>query len=153
MGNALESDPRKRIEDAISQWWRGGGTARRIVDVLEREDASEKESRFVGAKLAAAAQRLGVITESVVESELEMARAHGSAGTTPIDRGHDSARCVFDDKPCPECAMWDPVPLVHGELIVAPGVLYPDERDMTEDEHRAWMRRIGDAWMERRAEA
>ena len=108
---------RDEIAAAISQWWRGGGTTRRIIDVLEREGVSEKDARFVAAKLAAAASRLSVITEGIIEQELEKAIAFGSAGAMPVDRGHDSERCTFDAEPCLECGSWDPVPVVHGALI------------------------------------
>lgn len=121
------NDERERIKKAIRQWWpSSGGTARRIVDVLEREGASEKEARFVGAKLAAAASRLSVITETIIEQELEMAQAAGSAGSVPVNKGWDGARCVFNDEPCPECAEWDGgvdndgnpyPPVVHGRLL------------------------------------
>lgn len=113
-------EERDRIKAAVAQWWSGGGTTRKIVDVLEREGASDRECRFVAAKLAAAANRLHVITETIIEEELELARAAGSAGTVPVDRGFDGARCIYNEKPCPECAEWDKsdgVPIIHGHLL------------------------------------
>lgn len=108
---------RDSIEEAIYKWWRGGGGTRTIANVLEREGATVVECRFVAAKLASSSDRLHVITESVVENALELARASGAAGSAPVTRAWDGRRCVFDMNPCPECGAWDDVPVVHGPLV------------------------------------
>ena len=124
---------RKQIEDAVAPHWRGGGQARLIVDVLEREGTTPEIARIVGAKLASDVSRgLRFITQQVVEEKIEIAEAARSAsGTTPVERGFDSSRCNFDDKPCRECAYWEsmnggwvdndgnpPTPVIHGALVM-----------------------------------
>jgi len=106
---------RHNIESTIAGWWRGGGITRRIVDVLEREGVTGQEARFVAQRLAAAAERLSVITEPVIEAEVEKARAVHSPAVvhSPVWEGK---RCVFlEGVSCPECSRW-------GERIVHEGI-------------------------------
>jgi len=95
-------------EAAIKPWWSGGGTARRLVDVLDRSQATESEARFVAQRLTAAAERLNVITEPVIENEIEMVRARFSSAPAPHAREFDSRRCVYEDGVvCPECREYE----------------------------------------------
>ena len=111
------NEDRDRIEQAIRSWWSGGGTTRRIIDILEREAASLVESRFVAQRLAAAADRLGVISESIIESELEKARAFHARTPMPVAREHDSANCTFvDGVECPNCREYGDR-VIHGHLL------------------------------------
>ena len=67
---------RKQIEEALAHHWRGGGQARLIVDVLEREGTTPEIARIVGAKLASDVSRgLRFITSQVVEEKIEIAEA------------------------------------------------------------------------------
>ena len=116
------SEERQRIEDAVRRWWRGGGTTRRLVNLLEDEHATEEEARYVAQRLAAAADRLHFLSDSVMLEELEKARAVGAARALPIERTWDGRRCVYEDGVvCPECAQYgdpeDPNPIVHGHLL------------------------------------
>lgn len=112
------------VRMAISAWWRGGGTANLIVNVLRRGEADLDEAQAVAQRLAESAERLNFISDRNIEEALEAVRAVGHAkrirrqsrGKDPDD--FDSAKCVFNDVfPCPQCTRLNGEETKHGHLL------------------------------------
>lgn len=113
----MTTPTRQRYREIIEPWWKGGGTASRILDVLEREEVSEKVAALTASKLSTSANRLSVITEAIIEGQLELAQAATSLGDGSIGREFDTWLCVFEAKaPCPQCSSFGES-ITHGPLV------------------------------------
>ena len=83
----VASSSRKGVENAIAPWWKGGGTASRLVDVLSREGATASEARQVAERLAErVAGGRDYTGAPLIGEELERIRAAASLGSHERER-------------------------------------------------------------------
>jgi hypothetical protein len=109
-GNVEEAGlTQAELEEAISPWFRGGGTARMIVEtLLTAGPTSHDEARAVAKRLG---ERLArgkwFIKRQDIEDELELVQA-ASGGRRSAGKDIDWKDCLFsDDEDCPQCKALD----------------------------------------------
>jgi hypothetical protein len=103
---------RGEYQQAIAPWWRGGGLASSIVEVLYEREGSLEEARSLAKRLAHRAETGNTYwTRDIVDEHLEVIRASALSYKNKLkkdDDGPDWDLCLFsDDEDCPQCKELD----------------------------------------------
>jgi hypothetical protein len=102
---------RGELQQAIAPWWRGGGLASSIVEVLHEREGSLEEARALAKRLARRAETGNTYwTRDIVDEHLEVIRASVLSYKSKMkkDDGPDWDLCLYsDDEDCPQCKALD----------------------------------------------
>ena len=112
---------RRDYENAVAEFWSGGGRTGMIVDALRRNEATLPEARMLAQRLAISVARgYGFMSAASLDEEMENTRAtiavrSGNVVPQPI---FDSERCVYaPDVLCPQCTDLYGERWVHGARV------------------------------------